>query len=471
MDPQPALLPTTSIENLPSEMIVEVLRQLDLPNLIHCRVLSKKFRDLIDACLKIRDLILFTYSPSHPIPSLGLIFISPNFKYQFQSDPIILESPSFQSFFAASLRSLTIYWELKNPSYLNKLDSLKKLYVSNIAIDRGVSLLLPNLEVLVIGLIEAARKTALTIDSMVLQNLHCHSLCFIRLIHYDSVTSLTILESQANYSDLSRFKKLQILKIAALKNYINDQSRADSIANLDDLVELHLEWRHPTREEIRASVNQTVQQIWTKKSGLRIFFFGVELIKENPIRFTAQNLEGPHGIFRMQAESYQQLSVGSPEDYRVIYYDLLTIFENRQLPADFFRKFCNIRLFLSDVVVDPDQFIQLVNSCKDLNCLIFNISRLDRAFFGRLSLNRLNLRYLTLFGENPQFDCRFILCLDSLWSLQIHQPLDSETVVGFYAACKNLIQLEFAVGNIPGGRLLTSRKVANNPFLLKCRSE
>ena len=142
---QPAKLPAIS-DDLPKEMIVMILRQLNLPDLIHCRCVSKRFRDLIDYHLKVRDLVLFNYD--YNATSFGLSFVPPVKHLLQQSTSNILRSPSFKNFFSDNLRLLAVYASIDQPSDLDEFGRLEKLYAKQIMLKCELKLSLPELRVL-----------------------------------------------------------------------------------------------------------------------------------------------------------------------------------------------------------------------------------------------------------------------------------------------------------------------------------
>ena len=438
MDPQPVQRPTVLV--LPNEMIVLMLRQLNLPDLINCRAVSKRFRDLIDEHLKIRDLFVFK---SDLPPRFS--FATPNPRYLLQqSDSSILRSVSFIGCFSMSLRSLKISLPLSEPSDLNQFRSLERLYAQQITIDCEVRLSLPKLRTLVIAdFARADQQSVLVVDAEILEKLKCYRLPLIKLVHYDAVRQLTTGDYDFNYEHLPMFKKVRALRFEKVFGVEDVDQHVRVISALEDLTELHLDWHRSVREEIRARIDQKVKQIWTRKAGLRIVLMGIELSEENCTKLIGRNLAGWTDYFKLQVENYQSLSTVLEGYWQEIYYPHLSLFERQAVPGDFCRKFCNIRSIVSRKISDADRFVRFINSCRDLNLLRFSTSGLQRSFYDRLSLNRLSLYDLRLDGQNSEIDFGFIYKLDYLCDLRIIPELSCETVISFFERCKYLGKLEF----------------------------
>lgn len=435
---------------LPKEMIVAILRQLNLPELISCRMVSKQFKDLIACHLKIRELFLFAKN----LPQLDFTFSTPNFRYLLRSDSDILRLPSFQSFFSVNLRSLSICTSIEHPRCLNQFPNLERLYARRIIVHRKTKLSLSKLRVLLVAIIESKKtdqqmneRTSLVIDSKVLEKLNCGSLHCIKLTRYDTVRKLTVLDFVFRPSYLSSFKRLRVLRIRMMQADHDVDARVKAIAALEDLAELHFRWYHSILDMTRERVSQTLQQIQRMKPELRIFLFDVEVTRENSERLIGQPLTDWQEVFKMQMENYQQL-IAPLKHYSVVYYHHLANLQKRTQLEHFFDRFCNIRSVHCGLIKNSNQFAWFVNSCRDLSFLRFNVWGLERSFFDRLSLNRRNLHDLTLAGKNPEIDCNFILRLDYLWFLQIEQPLDLQTVIAFVGQCKYLQQLNFVARSI-----------------------
>lgn len=422
---------STIFEDLPNEMIVAVLQVLNLPDLINCRAVSKRFRQLIDRHLQVQDLkILNRFAPS---------FFAPNFRYLLRpSYGHISRSASFQNFFSTSLKSMAVDALISADLVaLNAFHNLERLHASKIIIDCNVRLSLPKLRTLFIEEISLRRGVeSLKIESRSLENMNCRDLIRIELLNYDTVKRLTFKCGlhEFGYFALPMFNRLQILEVLDVGLLGVPRQDVDKFVNavstLDDLTELHFD---SVRLEAQNLIDQTVKLLWSRKPALRIFWHRIELTKKNTSLIYGQRQK--EEIFQIRVMNYQQLRT-FPEDFQVIGYHHLQIFN--KVPDDFFRAFTNIRCVYSGAIRDPDRFIRFVNSCKDLNFLDFDIHGLPRSFFGRLSLNRLTLHGLTLTGRNSQVDYSFIHKLDYLLSLRIYQALDRETLILFFKQCKYL---------------------------------
>ena len=305
MNQQPAR-PLVIFEDLPNEMIVAVLRELNLPHLVNCRSVSKRFKNLIDKHLKIQDLLLFDHKY---LKNLSEIVLIPSFRHLFeQSKSRILKSPSFKNFFCTSLKSLVVCSPIEEPNVLNHFRSLRRLYIWNIIIAPGARLSLPELRVLYIVTIESCDipiEATLTINSKVLEELACFDLHRIKLTNFDAVKQLTgtnlVLRSLYLLTpvNLIVFKRLRILVIRITIHDLTIDSYADPILALKNLAELHFQVYVVIREAGRERFDQMVEQIWAKKPALRIFWLGIELTKKDRTKLINRKISDWAEIFKV----------------------------------------------------------------------------------------------------------------------------------------------------------------------------
>lgn len=445
---QLAAQPSIFLDDLPNEMIVAVLRQLELPDLIKCRSVSKWFRDLIDNQLKIRELFVFG---DHKC-SQYFYRRTPNLRYLLKKQRFnILESLK-TNYLSMSLKSFAIGVPIINIAHLNEFRNLERLYIEQVFAFCDVTLSLKKLKVLFIDEISmesssrARKQVILTVDSMVLQKLNCRMLCKVRLTNYDGVKHLTAANFQQSYFGefknkywhiLLNYKMVQTLKINW--GLFEIDAFVNTIFALENLTELHFNWESGVQKDL----DQIPKRIWAKKSGLRIFYNNVELIKENWTSIVDRRYAGLEDVSRMQIEHCQYFCV-SELCLETFYCDIA--FDGQPMPDDLLSRFYNIRAVHSGVISETDRFVRFVNSCKHLNRLELNITGLERDFLGRLSLNQLSFHSLTLTGERADkdgFDYTFVYKLEYLWSLRIRYRLDRETLLSFFSECKHLIQLFF----------------------------
>lgn len=434
---QPPAQQSTLLGVLPIDLIAAVFReQLKLPDLLNCRRVSKRFRDVVDSQL-LKELFVFGNLNVSPF----YIFRTPNLRNQFkQPDLSLLNTRPFHTF--TGLRSLSVHISITNPANLNKFDNLERLYVRKITIGGHFDLFLLNLRTLFIECIECTDQKILMIHSPVVRKLSCERLEEINLVSHDSVRNLTI-RSFRNL-DLSKFENLQALTLdfKEVQFVAKDVDRLqESISTLNNLKQLRFDSIY-SDEISNVHVNRVVQSLLKDRPALKIFLFNIQATEENSATLIYLRSADWRKVFKTQITNYKLLN-GWPEAHSasVFYKSLCKIFK-KELPNDFFVKFANIRSIFAGQIADPDRFVRFVNSCKDLNCLTLNIANLKRPFFGRLSLSRLAMHSLTLIGQNTEVDYGFIFQLDHLWSCRIGQAPNAETVIALYRACKHLSVLD-----------------------------
>lgn len=470
MDEWPAQALT--LTDLPCEMIAFVLRQLNLPDLMKCRCVSKQFRDLIDNQIKVRELYVF----GNPECPKNFCLATPNLRYLFRRpNEHIFTSTSFKNYFRTTLRSLQTDVKITNPVIFNQFPALERLYTGRLIVSFPITLTLPELRVLFISYIEPfdlrrrdgsptivpteTLEPLLVIDSKVLEKLVCESLQYIRLTQYDTVRLLTTFDT--DYSLLQPFKMLRTLKTEGF--YLPEQVKKEvtSILALDQLTELHISSPCSDRKEIDMIVQGL--KLLTKKRRLRIFVLGIEFTKESDfdVLYVKVNRSEPieraqrAQMLEWQIENYRHLNASLEDHWVTILYDDLLYYDQLNNPSDdLFRKFCGIRsIIMRQTIRNPDLFVRFVNSCKDLNVLELEITGLQQSLFDRLSLNRLSLHRLTLSGEalkgeNPKMNHAFIHKIDYLWTLRIEQSLTCDDVMCFFQTNQYLKTLYFIIANI-----------------------
>lgn len=427
-------------------MIAAVLRPLELPDLLNCRRVSKRFRDVLDLHL-IKELFIF----GNWLVPVEFMYRSPTFWLRSkQPANNFLALPNFQTF--RNLRSLSIAISVPMPLNLNGVFSgLQRLYIWTINLGvRQSTLFLPNLRILLILNIQpidvrdgGPPPTTLRIETPELRKLSCERLDQIELVHYESVSHLTIRKLRA--SNLSSFTSLRVLTLDLNEDPLISERHVDefvdSISNLSELKRVRFHWAQPTIES--RFINQAVRQIIETEKDWTAFLFNIPVTKQTRATLIHQRLIDQDEEFQAMIANYDRLSI-LPEEYcemQINYHHLSDDFKRRTMPGVFVRKFRNIRNVSSGpirMIDDLDWFFSLVNSCKDLNHLRLNITGLQRPFFDRLSLNRLSLHNLTLDGENQQIDYSFIYNFDYLQELRISQALNSQNIILLFERCENL---------------------------------
>ena len=474
---QPASPPTETVDSfsvLPNEMVEAVLRQLNLPDLINCRSVSVRFLNATSRLF--RELLIYGV----PDPNGYSIGITANDQRDFrfrmpnlsnllqQSNTSLFTKPSFKKIYA-NLRYLAVSIPIQNPLDLNHFSDLERLYAKRLALDGPTDLTLPKLKLLVVEflMVEPTKEPAiLMVHSKVLEELICRPAHRVWSLHSDSLKHLAWLDfdtynmfdysmiskkyrkEDIEYPKLAANSRIQTLKIELPKIPVDFDNVMALILSSEYLTELHFDWNFLIRSTDLS--DKLPQRIWAKKPHLKIFLAGVQVTKENQVALAGLSMRRMEDVLQMQIDHYQHLN-GRPEDYPTIYYNRLPV----HLFDNFFIKFRKARCIRGHAIIhDSDQFVRLVNSCKDLNWLEFNISGLKQSDCDRLSLNRLSMHRLILRGENSDVDYCWIRKLDYLWTLCIDQPMQCDTVISLFTECQQLMVLDSNVGD---QRILTFR--------------
>lgn len=425
-----------TIEDLPNEMVVMFLKELPLVDLVNSRLVSKRFRLLVDCHFKFQELVAFDNSSYDDLSHFHRTvepFKCENFFQPLRSN--FLDSSTFELLFA-DLRCLVIDCELANLESLNKFENLQRLDLYRpIVIDRQ-TLKLHNLRHLTI--LNLQRNTPqvgaqLLIDSKSLEKIYCENLEAVRFGQPETVRHLLIEE----YSpELLQFRNLRVLKIAG--TYSLCELKSNILYTLPELNEIHLKCYGLLLdlEPLRLLVDEVVRRAAIRDRHLKVFVFGLQIVR--PFDEYEYEVLTPHEILQNQLHNYEALGDHLEYYTKMHYGDLLEFYPDR-LPADLTDKFSNLRIVSAGLISDAQQFLTFLNACRHVIDLELNVTGLEQWFFDRLNLNPYTLNYLILNGEN-ELNYEFCLKLPYLWNVVIHQNLELEML---FALLKRLRYLRY----------------------------
>lgn len=436
--------------DLPNEIVVMLLKELHLVDLIASRLVSKRFRSLIDSHFKFRELVAFDNESYDDLSHFNSTIEPFNCRHLFQPfRSNFLESFSFQLLFS-DLRYLAVDCELANLESLNKFENLQRLELHRPAVVGQQRLSLKNLRNLtILHLVRSSPQAQLLVDSESLEKLYCDNLReSVRFARPETLRHLLIEEYSV---ELRQFRNLCTLKING--TYSLTEIKPDILDTLTSLTEIHLKCDGLLLDPdpLQLFVDQTVQRA-ARGGRLKVFVFGIEIVRSfSEYRFG--EVLNTFGILQSQFDNYEAL--GDRLDYytKMDYGDLLECCPDHRIPPDLTGKFSNIRIISAGLIFDADQFLSFISSCRNVIDLELNVTGLEQSFFERLTLNAFTLNYLILKGEN---DLNYEFCgrLFYLWKAEIYQNLEFELVFRLMKRLRYLRHFSFQQN---GEQLITGR--------------
>lgn len=403
------------MESVPDEVLAMILRDYLCPDeLISCRLISKRFRFVIDCQVYLKELIIYCNHLRGGEFRVDLTHVSDepvNYKNSIKLRPDKLWlKPSFPRLFA-NLNALELNLDTEmTADTLNALNGLAKLekLVLNFVFFTSENDLLdlpvlspPNLKILSLNLIGTdldrkrerflrflRRRARLTsnpvaipkeqpklVVSSKIEKLFLtsrRSLSSIRLSYPKQVIYLRISDPERLDNHLSTLTKLRTLKFHA--PYKPCPNILEMCANLE---EINIAM-NPLGDEYEARTRRFLGHLITQKSvlgrsGLRIYFNDV--LMDKPIEV------GPRFQLGMQVTNYQRLANGQSPDCKTIHFEKEVALVDEQkesfqrdgvelnehhFPTWFFSRFHNIRQVLVYEISNENRFIWFLKQCKNL---------------------------------------------------------------------------------------------------------
>lgn len=425
------------LDDFDDYMVLEVIFQhLDLIELLKCRLVSKKWKNLIDK-IKIRELIV---SKSTPMGIRRYCWYHSNrliyYKNSFHSLNLFsMNVPMFQNL-TKNLKYLNITFDLIqndqqfNISHLNNFKQLEHLNLCCIEMKESVKLVLPELRILCFDelqdmlspLFEIFNSNILTVDSPKLEILFLNYIEKFELVHYESVKRLQIGSSFIDEQFLNSFTNLEYLQCDHFQLL-----SANALNYLPNLKELNCNYKSSLLmfgENFKEMIKNLLEQ---KFNGLKINFLGIQL-RDDCFNFES-NLNDP---IDLHVKNYENLC-NNLNWFNAFNYSRFMELTNNQMPNDLFKKYTNIQIVIANKIVNQIHFINFLKNCKKLSKLTISNSSLnvslDQAFYDQLgsftSLIELTIRDT----NNIQINFEFILHLQQLHYFQTTNEMTTDLVL------------------------------------------
>ena len=436
---------TTSIDDLPPEMISELFKYLPLKDLVACSLVNKRFNSIYTN-FKMHSLVV-AYENNNELfwwydtkQMVEEIFCPP---VMFQR---LIEKPLLSHLKHLAIRTY-------RPEFgLNELNSFQHLVHLEIHLDdfpsEKVHLNLPRLNVF--GLYGSYHRYALVIDCPELRTLiyknYSYSHENANLFEVKHPETIRKLVTNMICAKLAPFKGVECL--------VTPHLEAISKATLRSLPRLRKLHYKKDRRDPLFSYRQSIGTFDRMKRTLSEFQNHVKELRGSDFHFTFAGLKLTNNTnveqidFGVQVKdgeeterddeyiymkNYQLIEPGSLHCVHDVNYTELVNALTGEFPSCFLQKFTNIHeVQVADVVKDPDHLLRFLASLRSLRSLRLPVTALGQEFYDQLpesagSLTILHLEYGDCKNE-LQLNFEFIGRLSHLSSLKSFHDLSFESL-------------------------------------------
>lgn len=470
----------------PDEIWVLIFRKyLDGIETIRCRILSKRFKFLIDRfCLN--ELLVYDHNSSWKNPDSLL-----HEPYEVDREPDLwiqlfefnLKPNSSFPLVFARLKFLQINRDLRkafNLEIFNELVCLERLLLPRVIISRSQTLKLPRLKVFSINLVSKRdgmfsgkvqerinydREPRLVLDSKV-ERLADGNQKLLVLKHSECIEVLHLRSNSVESEKLIQFKNLRVL------NSKLTQSLLDAFERLEKLEELHLDVCFGGRVD---------KEVVIKRQPLIDRLMSLRLQLKRKTKVYIQGILWPfEGTFcrfptELRIRNYHKLA-DCVESMREDYSDLVEYLDRQRdnltrngvvineygFPVCFFKKNRNIRYVeFSKIIEDEDRFLWFLSQCSRLMEIKIYLDRLSQSLFNRLPMVCGQLKELCIYSNGSELDLSPVYKLNRLFRLTVHSeeeklewPLDLALL---FEKCKYLVEVRLKYIRVKKTRLYSIR--------------
>ena len=479
------------MEDLPDEILLIILEEhLHVRELARCRLLSKRFKVLVDNFVRIKKFVFenmectdFIYAYSGmcdtTIKPIKRKPPNPNHFIRLFRRLNRFDLPSDSSFqtVCCKLRSLVLSVDFpfseSNEAALNKLVELEELYIRTVDIyerETPAQINLPNLELLSINHFTAVQiglsaklvmpKTKLVVNSKIKQLVY-DELGFFRnfellldLKHPEHVRFLKIVNMETE--NLSSFQNLRVLHCEK----ISKSNYCKIVETLPDLEEISFVTCYThllvTKHKIAKMANYlNHQKALFGREKLKIYYFGILLNKpfeEYDFNIDSGNIVLKHLNFYDQLAEHLPFLV-SVDNYGELVVGLQNLAATKKLildlhglPVRFFERTCIQHIELRSRIENTDQFCSFLKQCKWVRELRFDEGaafHLEQCILDLIAnLYALSLTKLSVFGANSRLDFRPIFKMQLLIELKI-KPINLDSEDEFQELLVNFRNLKY----------------------------
>lgn len=408
------------MEILPIELFHHIFGYLNLIDLANCKLVNKLFYENVNE-FKIKELSCFPFTKTWlSVRS----YWSHNYSIWFYINKPIKRNNLLLANYKCSI--------LKTPSLnLNFLKYLSVLYCSNNEFNLSDLMNFDRLEVLMIDLANYENEkytklklkklislricpsdyVAIEIEAPMLEALYCLDLKNLKIIYPRTLKYLKTIEYS---TELSLYNNLECLTLV----YSNGLNTFNS-ENFPKLTKLQVILDDGADEMINLITNKKADE------NLKIYSNGI-FVSNGSELIDSENFD-----LSVNLKNYDK-SFPVLEWINQIGYNELMNSNNQQIPADFFKKYCNIvGIKIYGKVINQNNLIQFIRNCKVLRELSIVDSELDQQFYDQLPTISLldNLEISREHSESfidVKFD--FILKMNHLMFFTTTEEIPTETI-------------------------------------------
>ena len=449
----------TTIDDLPNEILYELLKYLNLPDLINCRLTNKRWKSISDIT-KVRQLIisdridefkdLWFDNSKRPINYKDAVSFDTFRSYirLFNLKQNLLELHVNYVIYSKMMGKWILEFDL---SIFNGFVHLRELDLrfENIPVNEQTSLNLPNLIRFKLELIKMC-KSSVDLIAPKLEHLYC-DLNVIDVRHPESIRRFTSIricdDSSFDFHKITKMKNLEFLLIDS--SFHRYRSFKD-LSNLPNLKELHLDLFDLSidyhREDIKDDLLYFLRQkLIFGRDELTIWLLGVELTNEEMLEQYFSNSEMDHVNF--QIKHYGDLFNNNVSDFYDAHYNKLIGLFGGQIPVDYISKFSCIRsVYVKDQVTNQQHLIWFLSGLNYLQELCLNNTSFNQSFYDDLHAV-CRLSELFVFESNPELsiDFKFVLKFKLLTHFETNQSSEQlfDLAISSFNNLKHLMQFEF----------------------------
>lgn len=467
----------TAILNLPDELIVRILNELDLVDLVSFRLLNKRFRFLIDNLQIKKKLIISNFDDYFDTIGYhdGFYALEPEINYVKESfNPVdknlrFLNFPLFKRIFR-NLQELQINLNVNHDFFdaINEFVKLEKLFIKSIYIGSEKIIKLPNLvdlSILTIRDLDGGYPKVKVIVKSKIEKLKYNS--HHNAIKLKHVKRLKFLEVHSPNNEIRKFKKLKTLKCHQF-NILTDNVSINTFRELKELKEFYIDDDFiDERERTTEFINELLRLKNSKEINLeKIYFYEIEITKPFEAYAFYDNDELRRETIMLAQMFFYNLLCKKPTILRYINYNEFTGFllnhgeetyndmkrdeQISKLPFDFFEKLRFIQHVTVANLKEDHDFMIFLSRCSYLKVLEVCDSKLTQHSLNQLtsicghSLHDLNLRLI----NDEELDFSFLLQFKYLFELRVQPLKDYILVAKIVESCKYLRSFYFRHGKL-----------------------
>ena len=464
--------PTTSIDDLPPEMICELFEHLPLKDLAACSLVNKRWHSIYSN-FKVHSLVVTNYHRANPRRNVrhGRFDLDKWYKSnqtirEAERCPPTMFLRLAEKPLLSNLRHLAVcmYKPEFDLNELNRFQQLLHLEINVSSIDEAMHLNLSRLKVLAFH--RYNKNCPLSIDCPLLSTLLYHGEPEdANLLDVKHPETIRMLETNMFSPEwLIPFKSVECLVTDQFK--VISQATLLSLPRLRELrYEVAIDWvfmneSHrgvSTLDRVKRTLSEFLSE--TRKlrgSDFRFTFAGLQLnnVNVDQIDFGAHfderfREDRVHNEY-VYMKNYHLIEPGALHFVNQIDYTRLLNHVTGEFPRCFLLKFTDIGQVLTTAKVqDPDHFLRFLKSLRSLRSLWLDGTRLGQAFYDQLPASAHSLDNLYLCGEHCenglQLNFDFIGSFSYLSELVINRALSLESLPSLVRSLGKLEEAEFGV--------------------------